>query len=53
MDSPRTTTTVDTQGEALTRSSAADAAATREAPALELDPGDLKNPALYINRELS
>ena len=55
MESPRDTATVERRHQAHRPRSVGPAARPplRVVPAPEIDPGDLKNPALYINRELS
>jgi polyphosphate kinase len=57
MDSPRDVATVASERrqrtERRTRKAAADRALLRVVPPRAVDPADLKNPALYINRELS
>jgi polyphosphate kinase len=56
MDSPRDTAVVERRHRAHNRLSSPQRGprqALRVVPPRDLDPGDLKNPALYINRELS
>lgn len=56
MDAPRDTAVAERRHQQSQRRAAQQAAsrpALRVVPPPDLDPGDLKNPALYINRELS